>query len=252
MRKRVLRACAIAAVAVLAACKPPTYARYKSVSGDWAAYVPWGWSVVAEADGDAYAQAQFIGPFDSDFFLGAPSLSVRWYKRYRPHALRNDSLEMYADADDFINQMLGQIYGKDADLYGVGRRPDQGRVVISRSEIPEVVLKESHLKAKYFAVLSPAAIPADSPNKWGIEKDPKTGGRFVVRYHEYAVISMPSGFYVLCYPATKLGHDKAMQAFNTLIETFHPYTDGPGGAKFLLPPMPAAASDRGPASSSKR
>lgn len=238
MKKRALTLLAVLAAAV-AACSPPKYVRYKSVSGDWAAYVPWGWSVVADADGDAFSEARFIGPFDSDFYLGAPSLSVRWYKRYRPHALRNGQLEMYADADDFINQMVDQVYGKDADVYGTGKRPDGGRIVVGRAGIPEIVAKESHLAAKYFAVLSPT--PATEGNQWGIEKDPKTGRRYNVRYHEYAVIPMPSGFYVLCYPATKLGHDKGMLAFNTLVETFHPYNDGPGGAVFKLPPAPAAA-----------
>lgn len=236
MRLRLLTLLAVAA-AVVAACSPPKYVRYKSVSGDWAAFVPWGWNVIADADGDAFSQANFIGPFDSDFYLGAPSLSVRWYKRYRPHSLRNGQLEMYADADDFINQMIDQVYGKDADVYGVGRRTDGGRIVVGRAAIPEIALKEAHLTAKYFAVLSPTAAP--DGNQWGIEKDPKTGKRYNVRYHEYAVIPMPSGFYVLCYPATKLGHDKGMLAFNTLVETFHPYYDGPGGAKFKLPPAPA-------------
>jgi len=232
MRKNALRALAVASVAVLAACGAPKYARYKAVSGDWAAYVPWGWNVIADADGDSFAQANFIGPFDSDFYLGAPSLSVRWYKRYRPHVLRDGRLEMYADAEDFINQMLDGVYGKDADVYGVGRRPDQGRVVVARSEIPEITLEESGLTAKYFAVLSPT--PAPKTGQWGVETD-KKGGRFNVRYHEYAVVPMPSGFYVICFPATRHGHDKGMQAFNTLVDTFHPYTDGPGGPKIKIP-----------------
>lgn len=236
MNKRALMIFAVVA-AFVTACSPPKYARYRSVSGDWAAFVPWGWNVVADADNDAFSQANFIGPFDADFYLGAPSLSVRWYKRYRPHTLRNGQLEMYADADDFINQMIGQVYGKDADIYGVGRRSDGGRIVVTRADIPEITLEDAHLTAKYFAVLSPTPAPADK--QWGIEKDPKTGKRYNVRYHEYAIVPMPSGFYVLCYPATKFGHDKGMQAFNTLVDTFHPYNDGPGGVKVKLPPAPA-------------
>ena len=236
MKKRALVLFAVLA-AVVTACTPPKYVRYRSVSGDWAAFVPWGWNVVADADGDGFSQANFIGPFDSDFYLGAPSLSVRWYKRYRPHAMRNGQLEMYADADDFIGQMLDQVYGKDSDLYGVGRLSDGSRIVVERSAIPEVSLLDAHLTAKYFAVLSPT--PAPAGNKWGIEKNPATGKRYNVRYHEYAVVPMPSGFYVLCYPSTKLGHDKGMQAFNTLVDTFHPYRDGPGGVKVKLPPASA-------------
>ncbi len=237
MKLRVLRTIAVVA-AVIAACSPPKFSHYRSVSGDWAAYVPSGWNVIADADHDGFSQAQFIGPFDADFYLGAPSFSVRWYKRYRPHLLRDNTLEMYADADDFINQMITQVYGKDTIIYGQGRRDDNGRVLIQKSEIPTIRLKESRLEAKYFAVLSPTPAPAGNVN--GIEKNKQDGRRYNVRYHEFAVVPMPSGFYVLCYPATRAGHDKGMQAFNTLVDSFLPYTDGPGGPKFKLPTVSAS------------
>lgn len=236
MRTRALRIIAVAA-GLLAACSPPKYSHYRSVSGDWAAYVPYGWDIVADADHDGYAQAQFMGPFDPDFYLGAPSLSVRWYKRYRPHLLRDNTLEMYSDADDFINQMLDQVYGKDSIIYGAGRSDDNERTIIRRPEIPAITLRESGLSAKYFAVMSPT--PAAPHNKWGVRRNPEDGRLYNVRYHEFAVVPMPSGFYVLCYPATRGGHDKAIKAFDTLIQTFVPYTDGPGGPKFKLPPASA-------------
>jgi hypothetical protein len=210
--------------AFAAACSPPKYAHYKSVSGDFSVNVPWGWNVIAEADHDAYAEVKFLGPFDADFYLGAPSLSVRWYKRYRAHQLRGGRLEMYADGDDFINQMLRQVYGADSIVLSGGKPFDK------KLPIPEVTLKESGLQAKYFGVLSPA--PA-APGAVGAVKD-VDGNWHNMRYHEYAVIPMEGGFYVLSYPATQRGHDKAVDRFNVMASTFHPYTAGPGGEKITI------------------
>lgn len=223
MRQRAFGILVVAA-AFLAACSPPKYARYTSVSGDFSAYAPWGWNVIAEADHDAYAEVKFIGPFDADFYLGAPSLSVRWYKRYRAHVLRDGSLEMYADADDFIAQTLKQVYGPDAVILSGGKIADRSK------PIPEVTLKESGLTAKYFGVQSPAPAP---PVAVGAVKD-ADGNWHNNRYHEYAVIQMEGGFYVISYPATVIGHDKAVDRFNYLASTFHPYTDGPGGPKIMI------------------
>jgi hypothetical protein len=217
--------------AFLAACSPPKYAHYKSVSGDFSAYVPWGWNVIAEADYDAFSEVKFIGPFDADFYLGAPSLSVRWYKRYRAHRLRDGRLEMYSDADDFVSQMLHQVYGRDAVVMSGGKILERGK------PIPEVVLHESGLTAKYFAVLSPAPAAVGTV---GAVQD-VDGNWHNMRYHEYVVVPMEGGFYVLCYPATQLGHDKGMDRFNQLASTFHPYTAGPGGPKILIRRAAAAA-----------
>lgn len=221
----------LAAVAVFAAaCSAPKYATYHSVSGDFQASVPWGWNVFTEADGDGFSQVDFVGPFDPDFFLGAPSLSVRWYKRYRPHRLRDGRLEMYADGDDFIRQMLHQVYGDDSVLYGTGLREDGGREIVAKPET--IVLRESGLTATFFGVLSPAPAPEES--KWGVGKDGQ--GRTVnVRLHDYAVIPMDGGFYVLCYPATQRGWGKGAELFRALVNTFHPLTAGPGGPRIRLP-----------------
>ena len=235
-----MRALAIfaAAAAFAAACSPPKYVTYKSVSNDFKAAVPWGWNVLADADYDAFSQVTFIGPFDVDFYLGAPTLSVRWYKPYRPHRLRGGRLEMYANSDDFIKQTLNDVYGKKAIVYGVGFREDGGRVLVDKTHpIPTFPLKESGLPAKFFGVLSPT--PAARGVTIGTETDDE--GRPVnVRYHEYAVVPIvvdgrEKGFYVLCYPATQAGHDKGMDRFRALYNTFHPLTAGPGGEKILLP-----------------
>jgi hypothetical protein len=243
-----MRALAIfaAAAAFAAACSPPKYAAYKSVSGDYTIGVPWGWNVLADADRDAFAQATFIGPRDDDFYMGAPSLSVRWYKPYRPHWLRySGRSEMYASSADFIKQTLNDVYGKDAIVYGVGIREDGGRALVDKTHpIPTFTLKETGLPAKFFAVLSPA--PAAPGTTLGTEKDGE--GRLMnVRYHEYAVVPIIDngrevGFYVLCYPATKAGHDKGLEAWNAFYNTFHPVTAGPGGAKIRVPGPQAAKS----------
>lgn len=224
-----------AALAVCAACSPPKYAEYTSVSGDFAARVPWGWRVIADADHDAFAQASFLGPFDPDFYLGVPSLSVRWYKRYRPHRLRDGRLEMYADAGDFIAQTLSQVYGPQAILYGAGRREDGGREIVRKPE--KIVLQGSGLPAFFFGVLSPT--PAPAGNRWGVGRDDR--GRTVnVRLHDYVVVPVAGGFYVLCYPATLRGYDKDAGMFRALVNTFRPLTAGPGGPK-LRPAARAAA-----------
>lgn len=231
MRIRVL---ALAALAAAAACKPPKYAVYTSVAGDFTASVPWGWRVMTENSGSDFAQATFIGPFDPDFFLGAPSLSVRWYRRYAPRALRYGRTEMYADADDFINQMIRQVYGADLVLYGAGRREDGGREIIKAPQ--EVTLKGAGLKAWFFGVLSPT--PAPPGNRWGVDTDDE--GRPVnIRMHDYVVVPMEGGFYVLCYPATLRGYPKGVELFRALVNTFRPLTAGPGGPKASRP-VPAA------------
>jgi hypothetical protein len=246
-----MRALAIfaAATALAAACSPPKYVTYKSVSNDFTVAVPYGWNVIADARYDGFSQVTFIGPFDVDFYLGAPTLSVRWYKPYRPHGLRDGSIEMYVNSDDFIKQTLRSVYGKDAIVYGVGlREDDSGRraLVEKNRPIPTIPLKESGLPAKFFGVLSPTSVPR------GITIGTETNGEgklVNVRYHEYAVVPIEdpatgreSGFYVLCYPATQAGHDKGMDRFRALYNTFHPLTAGPGGVKIKVPGPQASKS----------
>lgn len=232
-----------AAAAAAAACSPPKYVSYRSVSGDFKVAAPWGWNVIADASYDSFAQATFIGPADMDFYLGAPTLSVRWYKPYRPHRLRDGRLEMYAGSDDFVRQTLEGVYGKDAIVYGVGTREDGGRALVDKAHpIPTFPLKESGLPARFFGVLSPT--PASRGVTVGTQVD-AAGRRVNVRYHEYAVVPIvengrEAGFYVLCYPATFRGHDHDLDRFRALYNTFHPLTAGPGGGKIRLPGPQAA------------
>jgi hypothetical protein len=215
--------------AFVAACSPPKFVRYKSVSGDFSVFVPWGWNIIADADYDVFSQVQFIGPHDPDFFLGAPSMSVSWHKNNRPHRLRDNSVELYTDAKDYIHQMVSDVYGKKSILYGVGVREDGGREIITEPQV--ITLKESQLPAIFFGILSPT--PAPEASQWGVNRDDQ--GKLVnVRLHDFAVVSVGDGFYVFCYPATQRGYSKNADRFRTLINTFHPYQAGPGGPKITL------------------
>lgn len=215
-----------------AACNPPKYAAYESVNKDYTVSVPWGWQVMTDQQDTDFTQAAFIGPFDPDFYLGAPSLSVRWYRRYRPHRLTDGRLEMYGGADDFIKQTLRQVYGPEYVLLTL-----DGKVSYDNARkaevVPEITLKSSGLTAKAFAVES--ATPAPEANRWGISAQSGTGKPFVLRKHAYAVVTVEDGFYVLTYPATERGYDKFLDKFAGLIGSFMPRTAGPGGKKFRVP-----------------
>lgn len=214
-----------AALVLLAACNPPKSARYTSIAKDYSVNVPWGWTVMTDQQDDAFTQANFIGPFDGAFFLGAPSLSVRWFKRYRPHRLADGRLELYTGPEDFVKQMLSQVYGPTYYLQdGKGQQMDAPY---------EITLRDSGLKAKFFTVLSPT--PAPPNNMWGINQQAGTNKPFVFRKHTYVIVTTPSGFYVLTYPATNDGYENQIAAFKELIGSFIPTNDGPGGAKFKIP-----------------
>jgi hypothetical protein len=62
-----------------------------------------------------------------------------------------------------------------------------------------------------------------------------------MRMHAYALVPMPDGFYVLCYPATRQGFEKHKKAFEALIGSFQPLTDGPGGPPVRLPKQASVA-----------
>jgi hypothetical protein len=223
----------VVSAVIAAACAAPKFISYRSVSGDFSAYVPWGWNVIAEADHDSFSEVKFLGQPDASFYLGTPSLSVRWYKRYRAHTLSDGRLEMYADADDFIKQMLQQVYGPNSVLVVGGRTYEKREELQAGQSIPETVIPATGLTEKYFGVLSPA--PAQ-PSAVGAGRD-VDGNWHNYRFHEYALIPMQGGFYVITYPATIAGHDKYLDRFNKLAISFHPYTDGPGGEKVMLRPV---------------
>ena len=226
------RLSAVLLLALAAGCNPPKYATYESVNKDFTASVPWGWQVMTDQQDDDFTQSTFIGPFNADFYLGAPSLSVRWYKNYRPHRLTDGRLEMYSGPADFIRQMLINVYGPEYILLTL-----EGKVSYDNAKrteiIPEITLKQSGLKAKAFTVES--AVRAPEANKWGISAESKTGKGFVLRKHAYVVVPIEGGFYVLTYPATDRGFDSYLDKFAGLMGSFMPRTAGPGGAKIRVP-----------------
>ncbi len=232
MRRTLLRRLSAVLLLALAACTPPKYASYESINKDFAASVPWGWQVMTDQQDNDFSQTAFIGPFDPDFYLGAPSLSVRWYRRYRPHRLTDGRLEMYSGAEDFISQTLKEVYGPEYVLLRL-----DGKVSYDNDRqaevIPEVTLKQSGLKAKGFIVESPT--PAPEANKWGISESSVDGKPYVLRKHAYVVVPVADGFYVLTYPATERGFPNYLDKFAGLMGSFMPRTAGPGGAKIRVP-----------------
>ncbi len=207
----------------LGACTPPKYALYTSKPRDFQANVPYGWSVIADQVGSRYANVAFIGPFDQDFYLGAPSFSVRWHTRHDPHKLRDGSIETYTGPDDYIRQILKSVYGPRYELIQ-----------------PVHEISAGGRKAKHFVVLS--AGPADPNANYGTASDEK-GRSINPRKHAYVVIPFRAGFYVLVYPATREGYARYEPQFNQLVNTFKPFKEGPGGADI---PVGASAPKTAP------
>ncbi len=168
-----------------------------------------------DSEGTHFTNLTFIGPFESEFYLGAPSFSVRWYTRYATHRLRDGMLEMYGSPEDFTNQTLDAVYGKERRM----DRPVQDLAVEGR-------------RFKYFVVVS--AGPVQPGARWGTAVD-GAGKVINPRKHAYAILPTPSGFYVLTYPATRQAYAKYETQFAALVNSFVPLKDGPGGAP-LSPP----------------
>ena len=226
---------AILLLALAAGCNPPKYANYESINKDFTASVPWGWQVMTDQQENDFSQSTFIGPFDQDFYLGAPSLSVRWFKKYRPHRLTDGRLEMYSGPDDFIKQMLTLVYGPEHAILDLTEKlafveGPGGKV---SEVIPEMTLQASGLKAKVFIVVSET--PAAANTQWGVFTNKETGKNYVHRKHAYAVVPIEDGFYVLTYPATLEGYPNHESQFRGLIGSFMPRTAGPAGPKIRVP-----------------
>jgi hypothetical protein len=200
----------ISTFGLLAGCRIPKYAAYVSPEGDFKAYVPWGWRVVADHEGTHYAQTSFIGPFDPAFYRGAPSLDVRWYSYDYPHSLVDGDLEMYTDAEDYIRQTLSTVY-------------DSPQRVMST---PLETIQVSGRSARHFVVFAPT--PANEREFWGVVNS-KAKVPYVLRRHAYAILPLARGFYVLIYPATDDGFKRYEPEFNELVNTFTAVKDGPGG-----------------------
>lgn len=219
MKKRLLTFLAAAGV-MAAGCTPPKYVSYKAINGDFSASVPWGWQVVTdqEGDGTAFAHVNFVGPYDPSFYLGVPSMSVRWYRNFWPRKMRDGRLEMYSGPEDFIKRTLAEVYGPEYEL---------------KTPLKDIDLRQSGLKARLFVVLSRVPVAGTARN--GVEVDEEAGVTYNVRQHAYVVVPMGEGFYVLTYPATRGGYNKYDENFNQLVSSFLPATRGPRGRKVRLP-----------------
>lgn len=211
MKRTTGLAAAFAACALLlASCKPPKHLRYTSGAGDFQAEVPYGWQVFFDGAGTGFANTTFVGPFDPDFFRGAPSLSVRWYAYGAPHAVpMGVQKEIYVSAGHYIETVLDEVYGEEAAL-----------------EQPLQRIEVSGREAKHFVVAAPLGV-GPGP-RYGVSKDGE-GNLAVLRQHEYVVLPMDNGFYVLIYPATQDGYPKYKDEYLRLVNTFKVLKDGPGG-----------------------
>ena len=220
-------AAAVLALCVLGSgCKSPKYALYTSPNRDFQCDVPWAWNVIYDSEGTHFTHVNFIGPFEPDFYLGAPSYSVRWYTHYATHKLRDGRLEMYTGPGDFISQTLDAVYGKERSMV----EPVREAEVFGR-------------RWKRFTVVS--AGPADPKARWGTATD-AAGNLMNPRQHAYAILPLRSGFYVLTYPATTAAYktDRLKvyrENFEQLVNSFVPFKDGPGGA-----PLPPPQKSKGP------
>lgn len=202
----------VAAAFVGLGCKPPKYIKYVSETKDISFQVPWGWNVYHDEQGKDFYQYNFVGPFDPEFFLGLPSLSVRWHAFRKGHRLRNGRIERYRSTGDYIKKTLRDVYGPEYRVVGGMKK-----------------VSVSGWEGKSFTVESVAKVPEDY--HFGVSIDPDTGDQGIIRKHSYVILPMDNGFYVMVYPATRGGHHKHIKAYHHLVNTFRVRTDGPGGAR---------------------
>ncbi|MBI5882362.1 MAG: hypothetical protein HZB91_04585 [Elusimicrobia bacterium] len=231
MNKRaILWAPLLAACGVAAGCIFPDYHKFTSPFGDFTCEVPYGWSVKTDREDDHFTNVTFIGGFDTEFYLGAPSISIRWHASNRIHKLPNGLLEMYSDVDDYTRQMLRSVYGPTENKdYFLGAAKEK-----QEDSIHVINLKAAKIPAKYFVVTSPIEVPAGWT--WGVSVDKKTKGKStLIRKHAYVLVPMKDGFYVIVYPATLDGYEKYEKQFRVLLGTFKPLTEGLGGPAFEVP-----------------
>lgn len=233
MRRLLSRAFVVVALAgALSACRGK-YAVYMPLTRDYQVAVPFAWSVIWEASGDDFTHANFVGPFDPRFFRGAPSFSVRWYRRMGRHKLADGSVEGYISADDFISQTLSRVYGPEYQLWNQPTPKETEGTPCGRDASCIVTFKplNAGTEAKIFLVVSADQIPPGRSH-FGAARDEK-GDTINPRKHEYVVIPMEEGFYVLTYPATTVGYPKFKPQFNYFFNTFTPLKKGPGGADIV-------------------
>lgn len=251
---RLALAC-LAAGLSLAACSPPKYVHYWSVWRDWHANVGWAWNIMTDQEGGHFENTNFIGPFAREFYLGVPSISVRYYAYKTGHRLPDGLTEYYKDADDYIKQTLTTVYGPHCADFWDENTPPQNQVSVEDTSIdrpcalvgvtkdkkliakghPDEIYLGDGRKAKHFIVLSPVQVP--QAVAYGTRVDDKTGAKYVLRMHEYAVVPMQKGFYVVIYPATRDGYDRFKPYYNEFLNTLKFVREGPGAS----PAAPLAA-----------
>lgn len=202
------------AAAFLTGCLPAKYANFTSPRGDYSCTPPFGWGYDLDFKEEGYTSAVFTGPFDPDFFLGQPSLIVRWHALNRVHALPDGRLELYGSAEDFIKNTLRDVYGPDYKLLQPVHR-----------------VKMAGREASHFVVLSPVEAPAGA--RWGISEEIGTGVRVNLRRHAYVVLPVEGGFYAVVYPATQQGFPAYEKAFNQLVNGFKLLSKQAGNEKPL-------------------
>jgi len=230
-RLRYLFAAPLLAALALTACSPPKYVPYTSVHGDWRSSVPWHWDVMTDQEDDVFTNTNLIGPFEPDFYLGAPSFSVRWHAYKRSHTLPSGFVEYYQDVDDYIDQMLKRVYGPDYHIVDEDNPHIEGTVT---------QLRVAGRMARHFVVLSAVNVP--DTTKWGTSTDAQTNKTVVVRRHEYVIVPEDTGFYVLIYPATLKGFDLYKPQFNNFVHNFTILKTSPFAA--AAAPMSGAAASR--------
>lgn len=201
------------------------YSRYRSPFFDFQCEVPTDWKIVVDSGGRDYYQISFLGPLDSAFYRGVPSLSVRWYRLNAPHRLPDGSYEMYSSAQDFMDQTLREIYGPDG-YYKGGDDEDQERHMSKGEALPdfEKITMIGDIPAMFFVAYH--NMPAPSNVSLGVVDD-EAGHRILRERHGYAVIPLRDGFYVLTYPATRNGYANYKKDFLVLIKSFRLVREGP-------------------------
>lgn len=255
-------ACVAAGLAILAACTPPKYVNYWSIWRDWRASVPWGWNIMTDQEDTRYASTSLIGPYAPEFYLGVPSISVKWYEYKTAHRLPDGLAEYYKDADDYIGQTLKAVYGPKCAQFWDAKNPPRDLPEIDQEDLdkpctlvalkdakaepnankpgalrvvghPDLVYLGDGKKAKHFIVLAPTVVPSSVRN--GVLLDPKSGRKYVVRMHEYVVVPLEKGFYVLVYPATRPGYYLFAPHFSEFVNTFKIAKEGPETAPSAAP-----------------
>lgn len=230
---------ALAIAGALAACKPPKHVKFTSPYGDFTCEVPWGWNVIKDYAAADYTNVTFTGPFEPMFYRGLPSVSIRWYSLNHPHRLPDGTYEKYSSHEDFMRQMVNDVYGPDGKMWG-GADADIRAALAQQELLPTFQhTRVSGWDAYYFVVFHEA--PAATTATYGVVGDGK-GHRVVEERHGYVLVPVEGGFYALIYPATRDGFPRYKGAFFRLVKSFRILTKGPAGGKIEISASPAGTA----------